>query len=360
MEPTQSDRLAARGRMYSSRMKPMIRLGTAALGALLVVLGLGCDRKKPTRPTPESASLQTLWPNDDGRTWNYRISARWWADPGPRHYQSRDSVPPVPPLSLLAAQLGTQPIGSSPSTDTATFQLKFEGLMTTRSGVTAQRLKETVVRPMPFTTWGSAAGIGLPRSIVAAMPDGFLRHLVRARPDLARKLARFDRRALATADTIIRDPATLFLFGYAWKRTSEWIGSYGDVDTLLAWKYLTKNLTPGSEFLHRLVPSLAPDVFLRGRILERQTVQTLAGTFTDAVVCLYSVDYGISPAINGADDTTGYSRYYSYGTVAYADSVGPVASYERRLVGLGNPSLGSEDRNLVLSSRTALRLWASR
>lgn len=132
------------------------------------------------------------------------------------------------------------------------------------------------------------------------------------------------------------------------------------MDTALAWKYLAKDLTPGSEFLHRLVPSLAADVFLRGRILPRQTVQTLAGTFTDAVVCLYSVDYGISTATDDAGDATGYFRYYSYGSVTYADSVGPVGSYERRLVGLGNPSLGSEDRSLVLSSRSAARLQASR
>lgn len=224
METAHSDCLLHAGRMYSSSMKRVIRLGTAALGTLLVVLGLGCDRKsKPTQPTPASApSLQTLWPNDDGRTWNYRITARWWADPGPRYYQSRDSVPPVPPLSQLAAQLGTQPIGSSPSTDTATFQLKFEGQMTTASGVTAQRLKETVLRPAPFVRLASGIGTSSLRYIDAAMPRGFLQDLVTARPDLARRLARFERRALATGDTLIGDRPTLFLFGYAWKRTSEW------------------------------------------------------------------------------------------------------------------------------------------
>jgi hypothetical protein len=185
------------------------------------------------------------------------------------------------------------------------------------------------------------------------MPAGFLRELVRARPDLARRVARLAGPALATADTIIYQHPTLFLFGYAWKRTSGWIGSYGDVDTNLAWKYLTSNLAPGSEFTHRLVPSLASDVFLHGRILSGQTVHTPAGTFVNAVVCLYSVDYGIGVTTDAHGNLVGYSRFYSYGSVTYADSVGPVGSYERLMVGLGNPSLGLADRSLALSSSTA-------
>jgi hypothetical protein len=336
-------------------MKRVVRLSTAALAALLIGLTPACD-KKTTRPvTVTSPALQTIWPNDDGRFWIYRITAREWDDPGgPHFYGDPDSVPQVPPLWYLAQQLGTQPIGPNVVTDTASFQLKFEGQITTQSGVTAQHLTETVLRPAPgpATTLRGSLGPGI--------SSGFLRDLARARPDLAPQIALLPGGRLALADTLITTHATLFLFGYAWKRTTEWIGSYGDVDTLLAWKYLSRNLTPGSEFVQQLVPSLASNIFLRGRILNRQTIVTPAGTYRNAVVCLYSVDYGISTATDDQGNVVGYFRVYSYGTIAYVDGVGPVSSYERRMVGVGDSSLGIFDENLVLTSHGVVAPLATR
>ena len=50
-------------------------------------------------------------------------------------------------------------------------------------------------------------------------------------------------------------------------------------------------------------------------------------------------------------NTVGYSRYFSYGTVAYAKNVGPVASYDRVLVSVGDPeSRGFEETKLGLTA----------
>src|SRR5437867_9090473 len=102
-------------------------------------------------------------------------------------------------------------------------------MMTTGSGVTAQRLQEAVLRPAGVSPAGAGPPATLATSIAAALPGGFMRDLVTARPDLARKLGTWEARPRTTADTLIYDRPTLFLFGYAWKSTSEWIGSYGDL-----------------------------------------------------------------------------------------------------------------------------------
>src|SRR5258705_464716 len=83
-----------------------------------------------------------------------------------------------------------------------------------------------------------------------AKPPGFIQALSVARPDLARKMAAKWGPLIRTASTDAAasiDPPN-FLFGYAWEKTSEYIGSYGDLNTQLAWKYLVANLKPGSGF----------------------------------------------------------------------------------------------------------------
>ena len=221
-------------------------------------------------------------------------------------------------------------------------------MFTTLSGATGQNLTETVLRPGAFV---AAAAPG---------PSAFLASLARARPDLRPRLATLAPAPDEASALIGRHPA-LFLFGYAWKRTAEWIGSYGDVDTLLAWEYLAADLAPGDEFSMRLVPSLAADVYLHARILPRRKVTTPAGSFADAVECLYEVDYGVYAEVDKGGNIVGYSRYYSYGTVAYAKAVGPVASYDRVLVSAGEPeSRGFEETKLGLTATGSVVLARAR
>lgn len=329
-------------------MTGRIRVRSTALVLLLLLTpAAGCRRSNPAAPGPSGSVLQTIWPNEDGRSWTYRSDRRFWSDTGGRVYSSADSVPPAPSLSEIAAILGTQPIGSLSGSDSATYRLEFAGMITTQSGVTKQNLRETLIRPSPPATSSRA------RSGEAA----FLARLWRARPDLRPRITARVPAAGMLADTS-HWYASIFLHGYAWEKTAQWIGTYGDVDTLLAWKYLSSSLWPGSEFAHQLVPSLASDVWLHARILGTRSVQTPAGTFPNALLCLYLVDYGISELTDPAGNPAGFSRSYGYGAVWYVDGVGPVACYERMMLMVGGGSVGLGDITIGLTSFSpALSAW---
>ena len=129
----------------------------------------------------------------------------------------------------------------------------------------------------------------------------------------------------------------LYLFGYAWEKTREYIGSYGDLNTNLSWKYLEADLDPGHEFTIQLVPDLADDVFLHVRVLRERTATSPLGDHPRSIDVLYEVDYGISEATDVDGNPIGYWHAYDYGMITYAPKVGPVASYERSLISVGEP-----------------------
>jgi hypothetical protein len=198
-------------------------------------------------------------------------------------------------------------------------------------------------------------------SLSSATPGSFARCPRRAisvaRPDLAAKIAARWPAAIRTesaaAAASVHPPT--FLFGYAWEKTSEYIGSYGDLNTELAWKYLEANLRPGSSFTMQLIPDLTDNVFLHARVLREHTSITDAGAFRRALQVLYLVDFGVSFGTDVGGNVTGYYRVYSYGTVDYVPGVGPVASYERAYVSPGLPlDPGQYDQTIRLTATAAL------
>jgi hypothetical protein len=252
----------------------------------------------------------------------------------------------VPTLTLdqAAALLGNQPIGAGAIVSQHLYTLRFDGMITTLSGAVGQHLVEqlepdTIPTPAPTP--------------LRATPNGrFLAQLASARPDLLRRstILRAAKQSASDASTI---SGPVLLSGYAWARTSEWIGSYGDLDLLVSWKYLVATLTPGHEFSLQLVPSLATDVFLHARMLPLETVVTESGTYPNARVCLYLVDFGLSEATDPDGNLLGYFRTYTYGSIAYASDVGPIYSYERELVEVGaTPDLGLGDWTTSLKKVT--------
>jgi len=310
-------------------------------------------------------SIYTIWPNDDGTTWTYDYIWRIFQgyEP-PRLYDTPEEVPPVPPLRKLAASMDHHPVGDNPDVEWFAYWLEFDGMITTASGVTAQYLKETFATTTTNEIVGEGIGPG----------EAFCLRLAAARPDLRRPIiARLaangaEKLDLSTLsfDAVLygpRNPVELLrddfgqaiarpilIHGYAWERTDGRIGTYGDLDQLLAYKFLDANLLPGHEFTHQLVPSLADDVFLHCRILRRFCYRTPLGTFRNAIECLYAIDYGIA-VVDGIDGADGYYRLFDYGTVIYAPYVGPVYSYERNLVQPGEPlSIGVGDKTLRVIS----------
>jgi hypothetical protein len=342
---------------------------------LIVVLFAGsCSDDGVTSPPccPETPTLTNIWPNEDQTSWSYDYKFRSWEWDGWRLYEAEEDVPSAPALDEVVALMFHQRIGANPVSTYGMYKLEFDGDTTTMSGVIAQNLKETLVTTGDGPS-GHIAGPGVP------LVDPLLVRLAIARPDLRDRMlelmgtkAESLRLRLESVTGSSRDaavsmlgglgqpvPEPLFIHGYAWRKTSEWIGTFGDIDTLLAWKFLDAELSPGHEFIHRLVPGLALDVYLHCRVLRRLSIRTPAGKFIGALECIYMVDYGVAELITPGGDApgesiSGYARMFEYGNVVYVPTVGPAYSYQRMLVDAGDPpGTGYGEIQVILKDTTA-------
>lgn len=311
-----------------------------ALSSLVALTGTTC----PTRNrghgtgalTPVEPTIANVWPNEDGRSWTFRELYREWPWDIPPTAEDPSSLT-LPTLDEVAALLDTLRPGAGPDPVTFQYRLRFNGEITTQSGVTAQNLEFSFPPALPA-----------PATLAGPPGSAFLAELSRARPDLrARIEARLGASPARTADH--GPPAPLLVHGYAWRLTRNWIGTYGDLDTLLAWKFVSGDLRPGAEFTFQLVPSLADDVFLHAKVRREREVETPGGTVERAVEVVYLIDYGMPPVVDVGSSAAGFLRAYSIGSVTYAPEVGPVESRERRLLWAGpEQSIGCCELTLKL------------
>jgi hypothetical protein len=299
----------------------------------------------PPRGGP-TAMLRNIWPNEDGRSWTYRIEERSWDLPELRLYPTAAEVPPAPGLDDVVVLLDNHPIGNNPQNSAAGYRMTFNGMKTTLSGAVGQNLETSVFD----------LGAGSAEVASSTVPSDFIMALSKARPDLRERIARrwpSTLRAPTAPSTQAQVQRPLFLFGYAWEKTREYIGSYGDLNRDLSWKYLLADLRPGTEFSMQLVPDLANDVFLHVRVLRMHDAPTELGTFPKAIEVLYLVDFGTSEVTDVDGNSLGAARWYAYGTITYAPRVGPVTSYERGLVQTGQPiDPGNYDLTIGLTGVT--------
>jgi hypothetical protein len=306
-----------------------------------------CEGPEPT--------IQNIWPNADRTFWTYKVTVHTWGSPEPicdSLYATEEEVPPVPTLDEIEDLLREHPIGYPVETIGAYYGQEFDGDTVSHSGATGQNLRETLYKQDDPALLSGRRSAGNP----------FLQHLYIARPDLRHALEDAARPALGNIAESVgtgRCPlltvcasieCPILLHGYVWEKTDEWIGTYGDIDLLLAWKFLEADLTPGHEFTHQLVPGLTDDAFLHCRVLEEASVETEIMTFPRGLECLYMIDYGVAFMPPIGEQSAGYCRTFDYGTVTYVPEVGPVASYERLLVHTGEPvGTGYARRYLSLS-----------
>jgi hypothetical protein len=301
-----------------------------AFGMALLVTTSCDDGDCPTCPDPEECpecpdslppepTLENLWPNADSTAWTYLLAEYLWEDSvrtGP--YENEEDVPPPPSLDEIVVRLNTDVIPNTAEEVRAIYRLRFEGEITTESGAQAQLLRETI--------YGEDSTYPVLKA--DELPWTFLQRLAQVRPDLRGEI-RARGVPLDVEDSDLEYPP-LYLHGYAFTKTMDYIGGYGDVDTDLSWKFLESDISPGHEFVFQLVPGLADDVFLHSRILGQVDFRTEAGTFENCVECLYMIDYGISEATDEQGNPLGYFTYHDYGTIVYAPTVGPIYSYEWR------------------------------
>jgi hypothetical protein len=275
---------------------------------------------------PLAPDLENVWPNTDGDAWRYRIDARFGDSDLLQMYEDPEDVPPLPSLSMLDGWLDL-PAGFTDAPDSLStyMELEFDGMRTTGSGATGQNLTETLFLPL---------GTGL--TAQAGQPTrNLLRHLLRARPDLRTRAASLLPARLlplsASKDADPWDTEPLFLFGYVWEKTEEYIGTYGDLDQELAWKFLEADLSPGHQFAHQLVPLLADDIWLLARVLPRRSYTVGGVTYQNCVEVLYVLDMGVQVLTNESGEILGATRSYGAARIVYAPRVGPVHCYERFL-----------------------------
>jgi hypothetical protein len=297
----------------------------------------------------------------------YEYVMRLW-DQGefPILYDTELDVPPLPTWEELGDMLESHPFPEPSDTADLLYRLEFDGTTTTASGAAGQNLDETVYSIFdtgPVFTGGSPETAFLSRLLVAR-PD--LKETIM--PHIARSAAAHGEpaggRFQTGVDALKASPTApgpslplqirpYLIHGGAWRKTAEWIGTYGDIDTLLAWKFLESELDPGHEFSHQLVPSLTDDVYLHCHVVDMSSYQSEIGELEKAVLCHYVIDYGIG-FVDDIYQGTGYYRVFDYGRVIYAPSVGPVYCYERLMVQTGSPhTVGNGDRTLTLISTNA-------
>jgi hypothetical protein len=198
-------------------------------------------------------------------------------------------------------------------------------------GVTAQNLEELFAQA---PAGARAAG---------AWQARLLSRLAAARPDLRARLEAMGVRP--QQEPVARMP--LFLHGGAWEKTAEYIGTYGDADTRLAWKFLDADVAPGSSFTYQLVPALADDVFLHALVV-RHGQQLHLRSFGQEVQVIYLVDYGIAQATGPGGEPLGFYRGIDYGSVVYAPGVGPVLASERFGASSDDPGAVSATNEITL------------
>ena len=340
----------------------------APFAVALILIGCFDNNNCPTCPSSgdtiqpaPNPTLNNIWPNADSTAWTYQYTFRRWPSGSFTFYTTEDSVPDIPNISEIEDLLRNHPIGDSVTTTDGIYRLQFDDNITTASGATGQNLKETI-----FMQQNNGDTI----ATETESRKTFLTRLSIARPDLAQKITQKYKGLPAelsslspreyllgqiskTFEEILRGP--MMLHGGAWEKTNNYIGTYGDLDQLLAWKYLESDLDVDHEFTHQLVPGLASNVFLHCKILHTLTVETEIGSFEKAIECAYIIDYGVSKACDVNSPFLGYTTCFDYGEVIYAPTVGPVYCYERCFVTPGDTiSYGSGDHTLQLIGRNTI------
>jgi hypothetical protein len=303
---------------------------------VLLAVAAGCldDPDGPyrrwTNNTPVNGeampTLDNIWPNADQTEWTFyfrRITANEWPQ---GWYPTPEDVPPLPTWDQVKVYLSESITADSLSWSEGTYRMWFDGERTTAAGVTAQNLLVDI------------AAVGGTRADLPP-PGG-------PRAELARRLSLVRQRPDSRTELVEPIAQPLFIHGGAWKKTHYWIGTYDDESRDPAWKFLTNDLKPGSEFTHQLIPDLADNVFLHGRVDRRFDYVTGKGIIHNCLECYYLIDYGLSEVYTVEGQVLGFQRWFAYGRVVYAPEIGPLSCLERTIATADEP-VGKSEWDLV-------------
>ncbi len=282
----------------------------------------GCSNNDSDNNNTES-TLTNIWPHEDGNLWTYDLSESYISGHELDFYDNIEDVPEFVFDDLYVRLLEPADVDS---TSQGTYQLEFDGMVTTDSGVTAQYLVETVSDDQY-----QSSGIALRKSDADV---NLLLNIMRARPDLSDKITIVLREKglseskIMSLHTFSLSPP-LFLGGYAWEQNDDSIHSYGDGDIDISWIYLEEDFSAGHSFVIQLVPGLANDIFLHGKITSVHPVEVDGVTYVNSVDCFYAIDFGVQVVTDEGGDPIGYIRTEHYGIITYVPEIGPVSCREQ-------------------------------
>ena len=328
-------------------MKTYVRATVLLVLCFIICLklaGCGSDSCGP-QVCQCGVTLDNVWPNDEGRGWSYKYTMRTWDD-ACTLYTDVEDVPPAPSLDYIENLIGEHPIGENVTTSVGSYRMRFSGDSTTMSGATAQALRDTAYFPEPLLLLDGHSNPAGDRNSAGGMSatGAFIEAYTYYRASV---LGESPVAAPGLLPAVYLTPTPILVHGGAWEKTDDYIGTYGDIDTEIAWKYLEADLRTGSEFDYQ-APSTG--VRIKCRILGKTAIETEMGSFENGLDCLYLIDIGVM-TIEGSLDPIGYQRHITYGRVIYVPDVGPVYSYERFFVCVGDTlSSGAGDMELSLMS----------
>ncbi len=301
------------------------------LSCFLLLAVTACnDDDSPTCPGQDlRPAMANIWPHADGNIWFFEGGYSEFPPPETGGTGRLDDLP-LPSMADLHADLQHPVAGEPDLAVNCLYRLSLDGEITTDTGVSAQHLAGRFYFPQP----GGGDTVRGPES----GGDPLLRLIARVRPDL-REAALARMSPGARKDISIDLPLSLGDYAFAYE-DSGYFG-YGDLDTGHSWVYLAGSLEAGTEFSHQLVPSIADDVWLHGRVWSRGDLTVGGRLYRNAVEVMYVVDLGESDVVDENGDPIGVFRSYIYGTVHYVPGVGPVKGLERHVEG-PNQMDGSE------------------
>ena len=271
---------------------------------LIVCLVAGCDDDSPQA---FDATIDELWPNEDGRWWEYDLHvAESETDLG----DLKDPDIPLPSVQQMSQLVADLAHDGQPTSEDYLLRTSFSGMLTTSSGATGQAL----VEELEDVESNKA-------SICSANPIQDL--IWSMRPDLRERLPE-------PAKVGSGDNNPYGLTGYCWTKTETYIGGYGDLNADLSWLYLKAPLRTGSTFTMQLVPDIADNIWLHG-LIERQLAWTQGETTYPRVVEIFLlIDLGVQVMTDDQGNATEMERSWACSRTVYAPGVGPVYTREWR------------------------------
>jgi len=277
-----------------------VRLFPVILALILAILVAGCsdDDECPTCPEGSDDPVPTfanIWPHADGNAWTYDLQNIGYEGDPSDQVEPGEPIPDLPSMDELHARL-TVPIDNEiRGSSEGAYRLFFDGDITTEAGVTAQYLRDE--------TFSSDGLLVSPPTTDYALPKD-----------------------------IGDDPNRPFLLsGYAFAATDTGHFGYFASGTDYRWIYLTESLDVGQEFSIRFYDGQEPqqDNWLHGRVYGIGDLEIQGHTYRNCVECFYVVDWGATEVIDEHGNVLAEGRPYTYGSIYYAPTFGPVTCHER-------------------------------